>query len=99
MPNQDFMVNFRKSVRKSGKRTSYFHDNCFQELSWGGGGGGGGGSESRNQGVGQNTLAKVKLSWNEVQGAVELIISCTEVLTLLSDEHFGNVEIKWTKKF
>ena len=25
------MVNFRKSVRKSGKRTSYFHDNCVQQ--------------------------------------------------------------------
>ena len=32
MPAQDFMVNFRKSVRKSGKRTSYFHDNCVQQF-------------------------------------------------------------------
>ena len=30
---------------------------------------------------------------------MELIISCTEVLTLLSDEHFGNVEIKWKNEF
>ena len=30
---------------------------------------------------------------------MELIISCTEVLTLLSDEHFGNAEIKWKKEF
>ena len=25
------MVNFGKSVRKSGKRTFYFHDNCVQQ--------------------------------------------------------------------
>ena len=67
---------------------------AIQELSWGGEGG----SHVIKVWV-KNTLARVKLSWNEVQGAVELIISCTEVLTLLSDEHFGNVEIKWTKKF
>ena len=69
---------------------------AIQELSWGGGGGRA--SHVIKVWV-KNTLARVKLSWNEVQGAVELIISCTEVLTLLSDEHLGNVEIKWKKKF
>ena len=69
---------------------------AVQELS--GGRGGGGISHLINEWV-KNTLATVKLSSNEVQGAVELIISCTEILTLLSDEHFGIVEIKWRKEF
>ena len=72
---------------------------AIQELSWGGGGGGEEGTSHLIKIWVKNTLARVKLSWNEVQGAVELIISCTEVLTLFSDEHSGNVEFKWKKEF